>query len=373
MIKQNRARTVGTMICLILFGIGVGSMLINPILSFGQASTGGAGSQNAVFLPSLNINDAFTFPVVDGSASQFLQTNGSGVVSWATGGGGATTFAALTDTPSSFSTANVIYVTNGTPNAVAESTVVLTESTNTFNITKGTATLDIAAAADLNIDTDLTVNTTAVVLNQSLATTSAVTFDDITISTPVNVYGLDHDSFSGFVANEHADHSSISVSAGDGLTGGGTIAATRTLTMGTPTALTASTTDAVTTSSHSHSISGFVPTDGVTVVTPSSDQSLGAGDSLTVSDGIMRLKSSSGSVTSTADPFIVSPAGDGTCVLLQGVNDTDLLTVEDEADNAGSELELKNNQAFTFGKFDVLEVCYDSGEDKWFEIARSDN
>ena len=38
-----------------------------------------------------------------------------------------------------------------------------------------------------------------------------------------------HDSLSGFVANEHIDHSGVSVTAGDGLTGGGTIASTRTL------------------------------------------------------------------------------------------------------------------------------------------------
>lgn len=38
-----------------------------------------------------------------------------------------------------------------------------------------------------------------------------------------------HDNLSGFVANEHIDHTSVSVTAGTGLTGGGTIAATRTL------------------------------------------------------------------------------------------------------------------------------------------------
>ena len=40
---------------------------------------------------------------------------------------------------------------------------------------------------------------------------------------------IDHDSLSNFVANEHIDHSSVSISAGDGLSGGGTIASTRTL------------------------------------------------------------------------------------------------------------------------------------------------
>ena len=40
---------------------------------------------------------------------------------------------------------------------------------------------------------------------------------------------VDHDSTTNFVANEHIDHTSVSVIAGTGLTGGGTIAANRTL------------------------------------------------------------------------------------------------------------------------------------------------
>ena len=38
-----------------------------------------------------------------------------------------------------------------------------------------------------------------------------------------------HDNLSGFVANEHIDHSGVSITAGNGLTGGGTIAASRTI------------------------------------------------------------------------------------------------------------------------------------------------
>lgn len=38
-----------------------------------------------------------------------------------------------------------------------------------------------------------------------------------------------HDNLSGFVANEHIDHSGVSILAGTGLTGGGTIASSRTL------------------------------------------------------------------------------------------------------------------------------------------------
>jgi hypothetical protein len=45
----------------------------------------------------------------------------------------------------------------------------------------------------------------------------------------INSAAIDHDTLSGFVANEHIDHTGVTITAGDGLTGGGTIAATRTL------------------------------------------------------------------------------------------------------------------------------------------------
>jgi hypothetical protein len=47
---------------------------------------------------------------------------------------------------------------------------------------------------------------------------------------------VDHDSTTNFVANEHIDHTTVSISAGSGLSGGGTIAATRTLSLNTSSA-----------------------------------------------------------------------------------------------------------------------------------------
>ena len=52
-----------------------------------------------------------------------------------------------------------------------------------------------------------------------------------------------HDSLSGFVSNEHIDHSGVSVTAGDGLTGGGTIASSRTLNVVGGTGITANAND----------------------------------------------------------------------------------------------------------------------------------
>jgi hypothetical protein len=47
---------------------------------------------------------------------------------------------------------------------------------------------------------------------------------------------IDHDATTNFVANEHIDHTNVSITAGDGLSGGGTIASTRTLSLDTSSA-----------------------------------------------------------------------------------------------------------------------------------------
>lgn len=47
---------------------------------------------------------------------------------------------------------------------------------------------------------------------------------------------IDHDATTNFVANEHIDHSTVSISAGVGLSGGGDITTTRTLTLDTSSA-----------------------------------------------------------------------------------------------------------------------------------------
>lgn len=48
-----------------------------------------------------------------------------------------------------------------------------------------------------------------------------------TTTLSANVAGIDHDTLLNFVADEHIAHSSITLTAGEGLTGGGTIAANR--------------------------------------------------------------------------------------------------------------------------------------------------
>ena len=60
-----------------------------------------------------------------------------------------------------------------------------------------------------------------------------VTNSDASITLAADEANIDHDSLQNFVANEHVDHSGVSVSAGNGLTGGGNITASRTLAIAT--------------------------------------------------------------------------------------------------------------------------------------------
>ena len=87
---------------------------------------------------------------------------------------------------------------------------------------------------------------------------TGITYSLGTIST--NDSQIIHDNLSGFVANEHIDHTTVSVTAGSGLTGGGTIAATRTINIGQGTGITVSA-DAISTNDGEivhDNLSGFV-------------------------------------------------------------------------------------------------------------------
>ncbi len=54
-----------------------------------------------------------------------------------------------------------------------------------------------------------------------------VTFQDLTIGTPSNIYALSHDAFADYDGNEHVDHTGVTLTAGNGLSGGGDISVNR--------------------------------------------------------------------------------------------------------------------------------------------------
>jgi len=89
------------------------------LVKFNEPTQGGT---NGVILkgPTTNLSGDVTFvlPDADGSAGQFLKTDGGGNLSFASAGGsGSTTFLGLTDTPSSFTASKFLKV-NSAGNAV---------------------------------------------------------------------------------------------------------------------------------------------------------------------------------------------------------------------------------------------------------------
>jgi hypothetical protein len=102
---------------------------------------------------------------------------------------------------------------------------------------------------------------------------------------------INHDSLSGFVANEHIDHSGVTITAGTGLTGGGTIAATRTLNVGAGNGITVNANDVALASS----------TGGAGLAFSAGVLSVGAGDGITVNANDIDVDSTVVRTTGTGD------------------------------------------------------------------------
>jgi len=97
-----------------------------------------------------------------------------------------------------------------------------------------------------------------------------------------------------------------------------------------------------------------------------------AANGLTPSKRIMRVQGSGGAVTVISTPNI-SDAFDGTELLIQGDSDSNTVTFQDESSLSNSGLALAGGANCTLGKGDVLHLIYDSGDNKWYEVSRSNN
>lgn len=99
----------------------------------------------------------------------------------------------------------------------------VTAAANTAIAVPSTAITDFTEAAQDAVGATLT-DTASVDL----------TYNDAggAISADVIPSGVDHNSLANFVANKHIDHTAVSITAGTGLSGGGDISASRTLSIG---------------------------------------------------------------------------------------------------------------------------------------------
>ena len=109
-----------------------------------------------------------------------------------------------------------------------------------------------------------------------------------------------------------------------------------------------------------------------TIYAATTDTSLLATDTLTVSKTIERVVGNGGAVTLTDTPTIAD-GSDGQMIIIQGTSDTNTVTFQDEAQAANTGLQLAGGQDMTLGLGDTLQLYYDSGDDNWYEVSRSDN
>lgn len=178
-----------------------------------------------------------------GTSGQFLQTLGAGAnPQWATaGGGGVTAHDALTNLAYAVSGHTGFEPTVTKGNLTAGSTKVSIGGTGTGAVIGVGVSVDVAEANinhnsllnTHNLTTDIDHNsitnthnlTTSIdhnAITNSHNLTTSIDHNSIT-NTHNLTTSIDHDSLTNFSANEHIDHSTISVLAGTGMSGGGTI------------------------------------------------------------------------------------------------------------------------------------------------------
>lgn len=102
---------------------------------------------------------------------------------------------------------------------------------NSVNLYKAIALV----ISEVGLSSTITNETAQDAVGSILLDSSSInfTYDDATpsITGVVIPGGVDHDALLNFVANKHIDHSTVSIIAGTGLTGGGNITASRTISL----------------------------------------------------------------------------------------------------------------------------------------------
>jgi hypothetical protein len=173
----------------------LGGSIANAKLSNSSVSYGGIslslGGSDAT--PAFDLSDATSLPIIAGT---------TGTLTVARGGTGATT--------ASGARTNLNVDVAGTDNST--DVTLVTTSHDYLSLSGQAVTL---GQIDISDDTNLVGGTGITLTGDTLSTTDSE---------------IVHDNLSGFVSNEHIDHSTVSITAGTGLSGGGDITSTRTLT-----------------------------------------------------------------------------------------------------------------------------------------------
>lgn len=127
--------------------------------------------------------------------------------------------AAVTPTPTELNLVGGSTGVTGTGNLVRSASPTLTGTALVAALTaSGTVTANLFSGSGASLTALSATQLTTGTIPAARVAASAVTQHEAAIN---------HDALLGFVANEHIDHSGVTLTAGSGLTGGGTIAASR--------------------------------------------------------------------------------------------------------------------------------------------------
>src|SRR6056300_1456952 len=141
-------------------------------------------------------------------------------------------------------TTNETNITNLQTDSGSFSTRITTAETELTNLQtdSGSFSTRVTTLENQDVDDDLTIagdtggNLTIDLDSETLTLAGGTGVATAGSSNTITFNSVDseivHDNLSGFVSNEHIDHSSVSITAGNGLTGGGTITSTRTINVG---------------------------------------------------------------------------------------------------------------------------------------------
>ncbi len=164
-------------------------------ISIPDANTTMVGTNNAQTLSNKSFNDTTT---------EFVSTSGP-------------TKKLLFDITGATTSTTLTLVANQTANRV----VTLPNATDTL---VGRATTDTLSNKTIDTASNSITIAAADIISGTFADQRVASSNVIQHEASIN-----HDNLTGFVANEHIDHSTVSIVAGEGLSGGGTITETRTV------------------------------------------------------------------------------------------------------------------------------------------------
>jgi len=198
-------------------------------LTAGTGLTGGGDiSSNRTFAVDGVLEDLDTLGAAS-SDGEFIVATGAGAFAYESGataltslGATATGQAVLTGSNAAAIRGTIGVDAAGTDNSTD---VTLSGTPDYITISGQTITRN---TIDIGDDTNLTAGTGITLTGDTLSTTDSE---------------IVHDNLSGFVANEHIDHTSVTLTAGDGLTGGGDISSNRTFAVGAGTGITVNAND----------------------------------------------------------------------------------------------------------------------------------